>query len=289
MKKTFIECGAVLCGILFLTTGTVSAQDIIVFNNKTADEIEAKVVEVSSNEVKYKKWNYQDGPTFSVSTDEIFVIKYRNGEKQTFLEQKEAEAAPAASQNSSVSYNAAAPHTYGQTSDTGQQIQPSAGSAGPAYFYSFAKPKENRWGDFEPHVEGGIYFGYALGLGVFALDAIECMELRIGYRFNPYFFLGGSASNLMFYDYPKLYEDMPDTNGFVPILADARAYLPLGEKVSLFGDFGLGVNVGYGVCSTDFTYQVGPGIEIGSFSISAIYRHYGENAGAMSFKVGWTF
>jgi len=44
-----------VCGILFLTTGTVSAQDIIVLNNKTADEIEAKVMEVSSNEVKYKK------------------------------------------------------------------------------------------------------------------------------------------------------------------------------------------------------------------------------------------
>jgi len=40
--------------------------------------------------------------------------------------------------------------------------------------------------------------GYALGLGDFALDAIEFMEVRIGYRFNPYFFLGGSVSNLMF-------------------------------------------------------------------------------------------
>lgn len=128
-----------------------------------------------------------------------------------------------------------------------------------------------------------------MGLGDFAVDAIEFLELRIGYRFNPYLFLGGSVSQLMFYDFPKLYRDMPDTNGFIPILADFRGYVPLGEKVSLYGDFGLGVNVGYGVCDTDFTYQVGPGIEIGKFSISAIYRDYGENAGGMSFKVGWLF
>lgn len=281
MKKTFIKCGSALCGILFLTSGTVSAQDIIVLNNKTADEIEAKIVEVSRDEVKYKKWTYQDGPTFSVSTSEIIFIKYQNGEKQTFVEQKEVTVAPAAARNSGVSQNTAAAHTYGQTYD--------AGSAGSPYSYAQAKPKEKRWGDFEPHVEGGVYLGYALGLGDFALDAIEVPELRIGYRFNPYFSLGGSASNLMFYDYPELYEGMPDTNGLIPILADARGYLPLGKKVSLFANFGLGVNVGYGVCDTDFTYQVGPGIDIGKISIGIIYRHYGENAGAMSFKLGFLF
>lgn len=244
-----------LCGILFLATGTVSAQDVIVLNNKTADEIEAKIVEVSNDEVKYKKWAYQDGPTFSVPTGEIFVIKYQNGEKQTF--------------------------SYSQTSDTG--------SAGSAFLRSADKPEKKQQGEFEPHVEGGIYLGYALGIGDFELDAIEVLELRVGYRFNPYFSLGGSVSNLMFYDYPKLYEDMPDSNGVIPILADARGHLPLGEKSSLYADFGIGVNIGYGACGTDFTYQVGPGIEFGKISISAIYRHYGEKAAAMSFKFGFLF
>ncbi len=280
MKKTFIKCGSTLCGILFLTAGTVSAQDIIVLNNKTADEIEAKIVEITRDEVKYKKWTYQDGPVFSISTNEIFFIKYQNGEKQTFVEQKEVKIAPAAAQNSGVSHNTAT-HTYGETSD--------AGSASSAYSYAQAKSRKKRSGDFDPHVEGGVYAGYALGLGDFALDAIECLELRVGYRFNPYLALGGSVSNLMFYDYPELYEDMPDSNGMIPILADVRGYLPLGKKVSLFADFGLGVNIGYGVCDTDFTYRVGPGINIGKVSIGAIYLHYGENSGAMSFKLGFLF
>ena len=61
-----------------------SAQDIIVLNNETVDELEVKVTEVSDTEVKYKKWSYQDGPTFTMPTDKIFVIKYQNGDKQRF-------------------------------------------------------------------------------------------------------------------------------------------------------------------------------------------------------------
>ncbi len=229
-----------LCGILFLAAGTVSAQDIIVLNNKTADEIEAKIVEVSNNEVKYKKWNYQDGPTFAVSTDEIFAIKYQNGEKQTFFEQ-------------------AKPRTFGAP----------------------AKMNGKQQGDFKPHVESSVHVGYALGLGDYMPDAVA-VEYRIGYRFNPYFSLGGSVGTLLFYD-------TPDTSGLIPILADARGYLPLGKKVSLYADFGLGANVGYGSCNTDFTFQVGPGVQFGKCSISTIYHRYGEGSGGMAFNIGFHF
>jgi hypothetical protein len=60
------------------------AQDIIVLNNSRADEIQAKIMEGNDDNVKYKIWTYQEGPTFSISTENIFIIKYQNGEKQTF-------------------------------------------------------------------------------------------------------------------------------------------------------------------------------------------------------------
>lgn len=63
---------------------TSSAQDIIVLDNDAGDELEVKVVEVSDYEVRYKKWSYQDGPIFTITTDKIFVIKYQNGDKQRF-------------------------------------------------------------------------------------------------------------------------------------------------------------------------------------------------------------
>lgn len=60
------------------------AQDIIVLNNSTADEIQAKIMEVNEDNVKYKMWTYQDGPTFSIATNNIYVIKFQNGEEQQF-------------------------------------------------------------------------------------------------------------------------------------------------------------------------------------------------------------
>ena len=76
------KCKAIV-GALFLTIGSVSAQDIIVLNNNTADEIQAKVIEVSDSEVKYKKWAYQDGPTFTITTAKIFVIKDSYSDAET--------------------------------------------------------------------------------------------------------------------------------------------------------------------------------------------------------------
>ena len=60
----------------------VFAQDVIVKVN--ADEIEAKVVNVSDREITYYKWNNQDGPTYTISVSNVLFIKYANGEKDVF-------------------------------------------------------------------------------------------------------------------------------------------------------------------------------------------------------------
>lgn len=53
------------------------AQDIIVTTD--AQKIEAKIIEVSKSEIRYKEKDYPDGPTFVISTDEISSIIYANG------------------------------------------------------------------------------------------------------------------------------------------------------------------------------------------------------------------
>lgn len=69
--------------LIFLLTMCVvfnlSAQDIIVKRN--GDELQCRILEVSKNEVKYKRWANQDGPAFSEKKSNIFMIKYENGEK----------------------------------------------------------------------------------------------------------------------------------------------------------------------------------------------------------------
>ena len=66
------------------------AQDVVVL--KDGDVIQTKVVEVGENEVKYKKWENIDGPTYTMSISKILAINYQNGTKDSFtIQNSEAE------------------------------------------------------------------------------------------------------------------------------------------------------------------------------------------------------
>jgi len=60
----------------------VDAQDIII--KKNGDEIKSKILEVAIDNVKYKKFENIDGPTYTISKEEIFMIRYENGNKDVF-------------------------------------------------------------------------------------------------------------------------------------------------------------------------------------------------------------
>jgi len=64
-----------------------SAKDIIVLNS--SDSIKAKILEVTPTEVKYKKMNYLDGPTFIILKSEISKITYGNGDVESFVQKEE--------------------------------------------------------------------------------------------------------------------------------------------------------------------------------------------------------
>ena len=66
------------------------AQDVIVMRDGTS--ILSKVLEITSTEVKYKKYSNLDGPTFSVLKTEVLVINYENGEKESFEAQENVPA-----------------------------------------------------------------------------------------------------------------------------------------------------------------------------------------------------
>ena len=73
--------------ILFLTvlicmSVATNGQDLI--TPKNGDVIEAKILEVTSTEVKYKKWNNQEGPTFVMSKGDIMMVVYQNGDRDVY-------------------------------------------------------------------------------------------------------------------------------------------------------------------------------------------------------------
>ncbi|MDR0830252.1 MAG: hypothetical protein LBN95_09125 [Prevotellaceae bacterium] len=83
--------------------------DIII--TKTSQKIEAKILEIGIDDVKYKKFNYQDGPTYTVKKCEIASINYKNGEVEVFPCDKPA-------QSSSQSYDYQTGTSSGSTAQT---------------------------------------------------------------------------------------------------------------------------------------------------------------------------
>lgn len=60
------------------------AQDVLTKRN--GDELEVKVIKVSTDEVEYKKWSNPDGPSYVLPKGDVFMIKYQNGDKDVFNE-----------------------------------------------------------------------------------------------------------------------------------------------------------------------------------------------------------
>ena len=64
------------------------AQDIIVMRDGSI--VQSKVTEITSSEVKYKKYSNLDGPLYTIDKSAILAINYENGEKETFAAEEQA-------------------------------------------------------------------------------------------------------------------------------------------------------------------------------------------------------
>ena len=71
MKKNITS---VLLLLLTFTAHIVCAQDIVV--KKDGSTILTKVLEVNQDNIKYKKFSSQKGPTYTINVADIMVINY---------------------------------------------------------------------------------------------------------------------------------------------------------------------------------------------------------------------
>jgi len=65
------------------------SQDII--TKKSSEDIQAKVLEVTTTEIKYKKFDNLNGPTFTILKSDVLMVRYENGTKDIFNEEKKNE------------------------------------------------------------------------------------------------------------------------------------------------------------------------------------------------------
>ena len=69
---------------LGLFTTSIYSQDVI--TKKTGDDIISKISEITQTEIKYKKFDNLQGPTFSILKSEVLMVRYENGTKDIFSE-----------------------------------------------------------------------------------------------------------------------------------------------------------------------------------------------------------
>ncbi|MFL5763311.1 MAG: hypothetical protein ACJ77K_05160 [Bacteroidia bacterium] len=81
-----IPCFFFLCSFAF----SVHAQDTLFL--RSAAVVIAKVIEVNPVEVKYKRFDFQDGPTYVELKTNIRMIAYAGGMKETFAAKEEVAA-----------------------------------------------------------------------------------------------------------------------------------------------------------------------------------------------------
>lgn len=77
MKQTII-----LLTVLVVAAFGVNAQDTIVLRN--GNEVKAKVEKITNHDIEYRSWDFQDGPLRTKQIDEVFMIKYSNGQHEVF-------------------------------------------------------------------------------------------------------------------------------------------------------------------------------------------------------------
>lgn len=83
MKKVLLAFSIILgCSL------SAFAQDII--TKKDGTDIQAKILEVNTSEIKYKRFSNLEGPVFIMPKSDILIIRYENGENEVFNESPKA-------------------------------------------------------------------------------------------------------------------------------------------------------------------------------------------------------
>ena len=76
--------------VVVIGFGVISnAQDIIL--KKDGLELKTKVLEITEQQIRFKEFDFQNGPTRNLNISEVFMITYENGKKEVFNKPLEKE------------------------------------------------------------------------------------------------------------------------------------------------------------------------------------------------------
>jgi TM2 domain-containing membrane protein YozV len=142
---------------IFFSSNILFAQDAIIFLN--GNEVQAKVTEVTVNEVKYHRFDNPNGPLYTVSKKDIFMIKYENGTKDVINDLSIKQPVPQSA------------------SSTQQKITTDKyRSPGLAFLFSFLMPGGGQYYNHQ-YVKGGVMTGlWAAGIVTTAVGVSQDVD-----------------------------------------------------------------------------------------------------------------
>ncbi len=124
-------------------TVSLSAQDLIVKTDAT--QVEARVLEISPEQIRYKRFSNPDGPTYVLPVSAVDYIRYANGETESFRAAQPSQPVP--TQPASSQPVQAQPAKPAQSATPAQPATPAAQPAetvaAPAPVYSPAPAMPN--------------------------------------------------------------------------------------------------------------------------------------------------
>lgn len=234
---------ASILSLLTLTVCTAAAQDYIHLRSG-GQPIAAVVKEVSSETIRYKRYDYQDGPTFTISVKDVAKIVYQNGQAEYYNT-----PAPQRPRPATASTTAAVPEK--QERKKPGKIRFEAHVMGSIPLGNFNGSYSSLyWNDTN---EGGAAFGGGFG-GKMYLDILPVKGLRVAvnldFLFNP---LNGNAKSIIddqlvyAYDnglirYPLIVDKYP-VFANIPITAGLSYQYDFTEKFALAADAAIGLNI----------------------------------------------
>lgn len=267
MKKLFLLAISMMFAV---TTFAAPAVDVIITTD--AQKINAKILEVSQTEIKYKESNNQNGPTFTMATDAISSIIYANGKVAVFNNE------PKQAQPKEADYDVAILKTDGEIvrgtvirmSDNevtyeangvrntlqANQLDQVVTTYGIAKFYRLkpannnsysattknadASNEETRSATWAPRYGGYLEFGGYAGRNNQITMGGVAMDFVNGCRFNDYAFAG-----LGFGMYNGLYGDDGSVvyQLGIPIYLDLRVMYPTKSGVSPYFGVAIGPKI----------------------------------------------
>jgi hypothetical protein len=174
MKKLLL-----FCGIILLSSKAYN-QDLILKTN--GDEIKSKVIEVTQDVIKYKKYENLDGPVYSLSKTSIFMIKYENGSKDVFNQQSDLPRRSSSKSEKTVKNTDSEPVKKKESSFFKYHQN---------RYFSIATGLGDSYGGLGMRAQarfgGNVGFGVQAGVGWFpGVEDESCFAVEAGFKFYLY-------------------------------------------------------------------------------------------------------